>query len=264
MKTLEPICSRDNPRVKEYCKLGSGKQARRKLEKFVLEGTRLCEEALLSGITVEYAFVTEAWCNTHIKTLSMLENANISVFQISEPVEKRISETSGPQGIYFVCPLICQIEFEKLTKMEKILCLYDIQDPGNLGTMIRSADAFGFDAVVLSQTSCDLFSPKTLRSTMGSIFHLPYYIAADMSVFAKVMAEHDKISAAAVVTNANLQVGCCNLPEIHLLYIGNEGNGLPRDFADACRYRITLPMKGKAESLNAAMAASILMWELTK
>ena len=236
---MEPIFSRDNPRVKEYCKLGSGKQARRKLGRFTLEGTRLCEEAVRSGVTV-------------------------LVFQISEQVEKRISETSGPQGIYFVCPSIPQVELNELTGKEKILCLYDIQDPGNLGTMIRSADAFGFEAVVLSRGCCDLFSSKVLRSAMGSVFHLPYYIAPDMPAFEREMAAYGKVSAAAVLENADLQVGCCILPEIHLLYIGNEGNGLPESFAQACRYRITLPMKGKAESLNAAMAAGILMWELTK
>ena len=130
--------------------------------------------------------------------------------------------------------------------------------------MIRSADAFGFEAVVLSRDCCDLFSPKVLRSAMGSVFHLPYYIAPDMPAFEREMAACGKVSAAAVLENADLLAGCCILPEIHLLYIGNEGNGLPESFAQACRYRITLPMKGKAESLNAAMAAGILMWELTK
>ncbi len=261
---MEPIVSRDNPRVKEYCKLGSGKQTRRKLSKFTIEGTRLCEEALKSRIPVEYAFASADWCDAHRDILDSLENRGVAVFQISEQVEKRISETSGPQGIYFVCPSIPQAELDELAEKEKILCLYDIQDPGNLGTMIRSADAFGFGAVVLSNGCCDLFSPKTLRSAMGSAFHLPYYITPDMPVFEREMAAYGKVSAAAVVKNAELRVGCCILPEIHLLYIGNEGNGLPESFADICRYRVTLPMKGKAESLNAAMAAGILMWEFTK
>ena len=261
---MEPIFSRDNPRVKEYCKLGSGKQTRRKLGRFTLEGTRLCEEAVRSGITVDYAFASADWCSAHKEALRSLEDDGVPVFQISEQVEKRISETSGPQGIYFVCPSIPQVELNELTEKEKILCLYDIQDPGNLGTMIRSADAFGFEAVVLSRDCCDLFSPKVLRSAMGSVFHLPYYISPDMPAFEREMAACGKVSAAAVLENADLLAGCCILPEIHLLYIGNEGNGLPESFAQACRYRITLPMKGKAESLNAAMAAGILMWELTK
>ena len=261
---LETIASRDNPRIKEYCKLCTGKQARRKLGKFVLEGSRLCRESLDSGVLVEYAFASGDWIEENSGMIEMLKERSIPIFQISDPLERRIAETSGPQGIYFTCFLMLPLEKEALARKKRILCLYDIQDPGNLGTLIRSADAFGFEAVVLSGGCCDLFSPKVLRSTMGSVFHLPYYIASDMLRFEQEMAAHGMTSAAAVVDRADLQAGYCNLPEIHLLYIGNEGNGLPENFAQACRYRITLPMKGKAESLNAAMAAGILMWEIMK
>jgi len=261
---METIASRENPKVKEYCKLCSGKQARKKLRKFTLEGTRLCEEALDSAVSVEYAFVTEEWLMRNAKIAEKLKEAVPSVYLISEALEQKISETSGPQGIYLVCSFPQQISLEELSEKEKVLCLYDIQDPGNLGTMIRSADAFGFDTVVLSAGCCDLFSPKVLRSTMGSFFHMSYRIVDDMAAFEEEMAARGRISAAAVVSEADLQAGCCNLPTIHLLYIGNEGNGLPEVFSAKCRYRITLPMKGKAESLNAAMAAGILMWELSK
>lgn len=261
---MEPILSRENSRIKEYCKLTSGKQARKKAGKFTLEGTRLCKEALLSNVEVEYAFVTSSWCDAHSELLEQLEHKEIPVYEIAGQLEQKLSETSGPQGVYFVCRALTPISPETLAGYKKILCLYDIQDPGNLGTMIRSADAFGFEAVVLSGCCCDLFSPKVLRSTMGSVFHLPYLMAEDMPSFEEAMAGMGLVSAAAVVEGADLEAGCCNLPEIHLLYIGNEGNGLPEDFSQLCRYRITLPMKGKAESLNAAMAAGILMWELTK
>lgn len=261
---MELILSRENARIKDYCKLTSGKQARKKAGRFTLEGTRLCKEALLSDVEVEYAFVTSSWCNAQSELLVQLEHREVPVYQISGQLEQKLSETVGPQGVYFVCRTLSPLTPEKLAEYKKILCLYDIQDPGNLGTMIRSADAFGFEAVVFSSGCCDLFSPKVLRSTMGSVFHLPYYIAEDMPGFEAAMTERGLVSAAAVVEGADLKAGCCNLPEIHLLYIGNEGNGLPKDFSRLCRYRITLPMKGKAESLNAAMAAGILMWELTK
>ncbi len=261
---LETIVSRDNPRIKEYCKLCTGKQVRRKLGKFVLEGSRLCREALDAGVPVEYAFASGDWAEADNGMIRILEERLIPTFQISDPLERKIAETSGPQGIYFTCSLIPPLAKEALVRKKRILCLYDIQNPGNLGTLIRSADAFGFEAVVLSCGCCDLFSPKVLRSAMGSVFHIPYYIAPDMLRFEQEMAARGMISAAAVIDHADLQAGYCNLPEIHLLYIGNEGNGLPEDFAQACRYRLTLPMKGKAESLNAAMAAGILMWEIMK
>ena len=259
----ELIQSRDNPKIREYCKLNQGKQARRKLGKFTLEGKRIVLEALRSGVKADYALIG-AGSENDPELQQALEEKAILVYSVSEAVEKRIAETSGPQGVYLVCQAIEPCAPEALYRAKKLLCLYDIQDPGNLGTMIRSADAFGFDGIVLSRNSCDLFSPKVLRSTMGSVFHLPYYIAEDMETFEREMQAHGRASAAAVVSDAELAVGYCNLPEIHLLYIGNEGNGLPEAFAKQCTYRVTLPMKGKAESLNAAMAASVLMWELSK
>ncbi len=261
---MEFIQSKDNPKVKEYVKLLSGKQARRKLGKFTLEGTRLCVEALQSDISVESVFVTENFVAVNPTIVEIVERKEIPIYQISSQVDQRISETVGPQGIYMVCLSIPELNLEKLCQCKKILCLYDIQDPGNMGTMVRSADAFGFEALVLSAGCCDLFSPKVLRAAMGSVFHLPYMIVEDMNLFEESMSKVGMVSAAAVVRGGDLEAGYCNLPEIHLLYIGNEGKGLPRDFALACRYRITLPMKGKAESLNAAMAAGILMWELMK
>lgn len=261
---MEPILSRENPRVKEYVKLNSGKQARKKLQKFTLEGTRLCREALHSGIAIEHAFAAEEWLDANPELLDELKQKNIPVFAVPDTVEKKLAETNGPQGIYFVCPLLPQTSFSALAEKKRILCLYDIQDPGNLGTMVRSADALGFEAVVLSTGTCDFFSQKVMRAAMGSAFRLPFYIADDMYAFEAEMKRQGLVSAAAVVGERALQVGCCILPEIHLLYIGNEGNGLPPDFAAACSHRVTLPMNGHAESLNAAVSAGILMWELTK
>ncbi len=261
---LEWITSRENPRVKVYGKLNTGKQARKKLGMFTLEGTKLCIEAVQSGVSVVYALVTESWVGAHPELLQMLLQRGVSCYGITEAIESKISGTGGPQGVFCVCRLLESASLEQLKRMKKILCLYDLQDPGNLGAMFRNADALGFEAVVLSKASCDLFSPKVLRSAMGSVFHLPYYIAEDMFLFEAEMSQSGLISAAAVVRDANLIADGCNLPAIHLLYIGNEGNGLSAAFAVQCRYRITLAMKGKAESLNAAMAAGLLMWELSK
>lgn len=261
---LQQLLSKDNPRVKDYCKLNMGKQMRRREQKFTLEGTKLCREALLHGVAIDYAFITPEWAAENAVFLDELKEKQVPLYEIGKAIEGRISDLSTPQGVFCVCEVLPQIERSALYKKRKILALYDIQDPGNLGTMVRSADAFGFDAVVLSKESCDLFSPKVLRSAMGSVFHLPYHIAGDMDEFEQDMAGNGLVSAAAVLQGADLIADGCNLPAIHLLYIGNEGNGLPQAFAERCSHRITLAMKGKAESLNAATAAGILMWELSK
>ena len=261
---MDRIASKENDHIKEYCKLNTGKQARMKLGKFTIEGFRLCSEAIAWNVPVEYAFMTEEFLASHKDFSDLLSQREIPCWLIDERIKSKISDTLNSQGIFFVCQELQPAKISDFSNKEHMICFYDIQDPGNLGTMIRSADAFGFDAVILSNNTCDLFSPKVMRASMGSVFHLPFYIAEDMITFENEMKRLGKTTAAAVLSGFDFIVGSCNLPKLHLLYIGNEGNGLSASFAALCDYRITLQMKGKAESLNAAMAAGILMWELTK
>ena len=175
-----------------------------------------------------------------------------------------MSDTETPQGVFCICRMKSSLSMEQVLSKKKVVALCDLQDPGNLGTIIRTADAFGYEALLLSERCCDWYSPKVLRSAMGSAFRIPYYLPEDFDAMVSRFREAGKVTAAAVVDKADLVLGCCNLPEIHVVYIGNEGNGLPAPLAEACDYRLTIRMAGNTESLNASVAAAVLMWELSK
>ena len=164
---------------------------------------------------------------------------------------------------------ICRSYFwKKLDKPEnlaKIDCngsyvaLWDLQDPGNVGTILRGADAMGLSGVILSESCCDLYNLKTIRAAMGSLFRIPV-MRVDLAAFLK---ESGLRSYAAVVDADARPVGTADFKGA-VAVIGNEGNGLSKEQAFLCSERITIPMAGNAESLNAAMAATILMWEMAR
>ena len=163
-----------------------------------------------------------------------------------------------PQGVYAVCKIP---ESRFAIKPEgKYIGLWGLQDPGNVGTVIRTADALGMDGVVLSEGSCDLYSLKVLRAAMGSAFRLPV-LAAPMEAF---LRESGLTSFASVVDASAPSILDTRFPPGCILLIGNEGNGLSKEQVSKCARRVTIPMKGRAESFNAAMAATIFIWEMAR
>ena len=127
-----------------------------------------------------------------------------------------------------------------------------MQDPNNLGAILRSAEAFGIDGIVMSEDCCDIYSPKVVRGSMGAVFRIPFVICSSISSFLK---ENTYLDSFAAVVDSNA---------IRITVVGNEGNGLKQETIDVCKNKITIPMRGKAESLNASAAASIIIWEMIK
>lgn len=145
----------------------------------------------------------------------------------------------------------------------KFVVLSGLQDPGNVGMIIRTADALGLDGVIMSG-SCELFSPKVIRSTMGSVFRMRIAVENDEDVLFAALAENSVTASAAVIDKDALPVTECSFEGNQAVFIGNEGNGLNPETAARCSRKIIIPMHGNINSLNAAMAAGILMWELKK
>jgi TrmH family RNA methyltransferase len=145
----------------------------------------------------------------------------------------------------------------------RYVVLFGLQDPGNVGMVIRTADALGMDGIILSG-SCDLYSPKVIRSTMGSVFRTDIMIENDAEKLFAMLEENSVQTSAAVIDSDAVPVTECVFTGKQAVFIGNEGNGLPRETAERCSRRIIIPMNGSINSLNAAMAAGILMWELRK
>ena len=256
---MEKIESRDNGRVKNYGKIASSRKYREKTGRFVIEGRKLFEEASLCGVETELVFVTQAFLAAHPETAALLAKRD-RAFLIPPGVEGKISQSQSPQGIYAVC--------KKLDKRENLdtidsngfyLALWDLQDPGNVGTVIRCADAMGISGVVLSRGCCDLYSLKTLRAAMGSIFRVPIWVT-DMEAFLETTA----LKSYAAVVDPGAQKATETDFRGSVTVIGNEGNGLSEAQRSCCQCPITSPMRGNAESLNAAMAASILIWEMAR
>ena len=141
--------------------------------------------------------------------------------------------------------------------------LHQLQDPGNAGMILRTADALGLDGVIYS-ASCDIYSPKVVRATMGSLFRVPLCCVPDIAPVLEACRCAGVETCAAVVSGAAELVGQCRFSGGTAIVIGNEGNGLPETVADACDRRVTIPMHGTIESLNAAMAAGIILWEVQR
>ena len=254
---MQVITSKDNPNVKRIAKLTRRDQAKKDGLIF-LEGTRLCEEALLSGQTAKEVIVTEnrlSWAKEF--------TPGIEPLVLSENVFSKISQTVNPQGVAIVINEPGKTG-EIPTKEDGkgiYVVLENTQDPGNLGTIIRMADAFGLTAVIVSPTTCDPYNDKVIRATMGSIWHIPVVRKTMDECFSffgqrgvETLAMHLKGSE---LSNSDLKLPCA-------YFIGNEGDGLTDETASKCGRLVKIPMKGKAESLNAAVAASVIGYELSK
>ena len=153
-------------------------------------------------------------------------------------------------------------EFDTIKNGGKFLALENIQDPNNLGTVLRSAEAFGVSGVIMSADCCDIYNPKVVRGSMGAVFRLPFIIAESIPGF---LSDNSQLTSYAAVVDSDAEkITEISFDENSVTVIGNEGNGLKMETVIACDHKITIPMRGKAESLNASTAASIIIWEMIK
>jgi TrmH family RNA methyltransferase len=241
------ISSSENEHIKLYKKLSDSPKSRRENGLFTLEGRRLITDFKGSFHTV---FFTEE--NTeYIKNVKTER-----LFEISENLAAKISDTKSPQGIFAVA----KIPRPEIKTEGAVLVLHTVRDPGNLGTIIRTADALGFSDI-FAVDCADIYSPKTVRSAMGSLFRVNIEVSDEDTVFSKLSGYE---TYAAVLSDTAEKLGEVNFGKRIALFIGNEANGLPDSVIKKCGHLLTIPMNGNAESLNAAAAASILLWEAAK
>lgn len=258
---MREITSVENPKIKLYKKLSESKKCRRENGLFTLEGTRLITDAAAENAGLRSVFITKAYFEKYGGASEFA--ADTEVFLIPDELGKRISSTDNAQGIFAVCRTLDKPPVSDIIKSGgRYVLLHNIQDPGNLGTIIRTADAVGADGVFLAEC-CDLYNPKTVRSTMGSLFRVNASETSFDEVF-PLFGQRGIPTFAAVVDGNAVSLTDCDFSRGGAVLIGNEGNGLPREISEICDTRLTIKMRGNVNSLNAAAAAGIIMWELTK
>lgn len=257
------ISSKDNINIKNAVKLKKSSHFRKQSGNFVAEGLRICYDAMLSNAEIETLFVTENASQKYAEKFNELSNYSKKTFIVSEQIFHLISDTQTPQGFLCVIKALDKtVQFDTIKNNGKMLALDNIQDPNNLGTILRSAEAFGIDGIVMSYDCCDIYSPKVVRGSMGAVFRIPFIICKSIASY---LQENSDINSFAAVVDKNAKaITDAEFIRPCISVIGNEGNGLKQDTINACKNLITIPMNGKAESLNASVAASIIIWEMVK
>ncbi len=257
------ISSKDNSLVKHINKLNKSSKYRREKGEFTAEGVRLCKDAMESGAEILSLIICEDALKKHSEIITALENVSDNSYIFSKSVFKSISETKTSQGIICVIKTLDKPTlFDKIKSNGKFLALESLQDPSNLGTILRTAEAIGIDGVVLSGDCCDIYSPKVVRGSMGAVFRIPFIIVNTVEEF--IISNKSTNFYASVVGDDADKINDTVFKEPCVLIVGNEGNGLKKSTIELCDKKITIPMNGRAESLNASAAAAILIWEMVK
>ncbi len=257
------ITSKDNSLVKHINKLNKSSKYRKENAEFTAEGVRLCLDAYNSDAKISSLVVREDIIDKYNDIIEKLSAVSEKSYIVSEKIFKDISETKSPQGILCVIKALDKTPlFGKISIGGKFVALDNIQDPSNLGTILRTAEAVGIDGIVLSDDCCDIYSPKVVRGSMGAVFRIPFTVESSIKDF--ISAHKDITSYASVVSGDAEKITDVKFSDNSLLVIGNEGNGVKASTIEACDKKITIPMNGRAESLNASAAAAILIWEMVK
>lgn len=254
------ISSSSNAQIKYLVKLQEKSAARKADGVFVCEGRKMFQEVLkYAKETLVRAYFSES----HFKELweegTFPQGLDYEV--VTDAVFREAAQTVTPQGVLALVRQPAYMLADMLGMGNKrLLILENLRDPGNLGTILRTAEAAGMDGVVLSLESVDVFNPKVIRSTMGAIYRMPFLYVPDLEELLRELKQEGFVLYAAHLEGSKAYDAVKYAGRMALV-VGNEANGLTRETADMADYRIRIPMEGQAESLNAAVAAAVLMYE---
>lgn len=262
------ITSRANKYYKHIKSLGT-RSYREKNKQFIIEGIRLLEDAIQSGAELQaLVFSSSFMQNNENKSLLDFIDSNVGKdvkrYQMDDKMFKEISHTETPQGILAVVTMKrLTLEDVKAKNTPFYIFCDAVQDPGNMGTIIRTADAAGVDAVILSKGCVDIYNPKTVRSTMGSLFHVPA-VKIENSTDTLHMLKKKGLSVVSGHLSAAKQHFEVNMKKGVVLVVGNEANGVSDEVLKMSDEKVVIPIMGQAESLNAGIASGILMYEVVR
>lgn len=255
------IQSRTNAKIKDGCRLTASAKYRREQGLFTLEGLRLCADAAQSGCQVQTLFLTadaEEKGGERLKIL--LKNAQ-EIYTVTEEVAEKLSDTVSSQGVFAILQMLPETALA-IQKGGKYVVLDTVQNPQNLGAIARTAEAFGVNGLIVGG-GCDRYNPKALRASMGSLLRLPVFETEDLAATVREIGK--TVPTFATVPDCAAESICAqDFSGGAAAIIGNEGNGVSEAVLSAAQKRVTIPMRGNAESLNAAAAATVTVWEMMK
>ena len=248
----ETITSRQNPLMTHLRKLASSRSYRKKSGEYLCDGTKLLAEALKWGAEVKTAVFSEG---VDIPPLP----DGVRAVRVSEELMRSVSPMETPQGALFTVALP-EVQLPETLSGKHYLVLDGVQDPGNVGTILRTADAFDCDGVFLVNACADLYNPKTARATMGAIFRREAYSVTAEELFALLRKSGVPLYGTAL-RDDTVPLAEANLARAAVA-IGSEGRGLSQQVLDECAKTLKIPMNPRCESLNAAIAATVVLWEM--
>lgn len=253
---MEHIASKQNSRVKNWKKLNS-KKGRQESRSYLIEGRHLIDEAISSQAKFHAIFGLDS----QIENILEIAPDGVPLFTISDIVGEYITETKNTQGIFAEISLPQKRIDPAFIHSGRWLLLDDIQDPGNLGTLIRTADAAGWDGVIVSDGTADIYSPKVVRSMQGSQFHIQMATGELIEWIEKLQANAINVYGTSLADNS-VNYQSITVDSNLALILGNEANGIKPEISSKVSQNITIPIYGQAESLNVAVAGGILMYGL--
>ena len=275
--TGEIIRSRQNKNIVELCKLNDRK-AREATKTFRFDGIKLLEEAIKNDVEICAVFLSSSAQERVLGGLyarfgNAYEDKIEKCFLVSDDIFDKISEEKSPEGVITIAKYIDKLQknatiynsvhFSEM-KNEQIVLLESVRDPSNVGAIIRSAAAIGIDRLILSADCADIYHPKAVRGSMGTLFNQRIDRVSDLAATITELRKSGRRVFAAALDERALPIGKFEILAGDAVVIGNEGHGLSRDVIAACDRSVIIPMSERAESFNAAVAASILMWEFAK
>lgn len=268
MKVCETvITSRQNGQVVLLGKLGERKHRSRE-GLFRFDGKKLFSEAVLCGLDVRQVFLRESEAKALLPLVCEQEKdlVTANVYLLSDDLFDKLSDERAPEGIISVAsfPSVHTNDLSAAYvkgECPRIFLLESVRDPGNVGTILRSAWAFGIDLLVISRDCADLYNPKTVRGAMGALFRQRICVVDDLPAAIAFLRANGRRVLAATLDENSVSVLEAGLSPMDCLVVGNEGHGLSPETANACSGTVIIPMQEGSESLNAGIAASVLMWE---
>lgn len=258
---MQTITSKDNELIKHIRKL-KDKKYRDESNEYVVEGVKLVEEAVKENAKIKQIIVCEDTTRTYeIPTHIMLEIAKYECISVSDKIFNMITQVTNPQGIMAIIEKNAQNAQIDYTQ-DIIVVLDDVQDPGNLGTILRTVDSIGLNQIIVSKGTADAFNSKVVRSTMGAIFRIKIIEVENLAQAIKEMRKHHfKLMVTSLQTKNSIYDIDFNKK---IIVIGNEANGVSKEIQDMADEKAKIPMLGRTESLNASVAAGVVMYEYVR